>query len=154
MLEAAGRSPMRAAHLQFMVTAAEKRTLVAHVFVRGDRQIEIGDSVFGVKESLIRDFQEQAAGTPTPDGRGLGAPLLPPGAWREASQAHAYICAVLGACQEGSVTAAQELGVRDSGDSPASDFGIQAYRLWPSLHSYRSQRVSSSQGTGQGCTEP
>jgi hydroxyquinol 1,2-dioxygenase len=72
MLEAAGRSRMRAAHLQFMVTAAEKRTLVTHIFVRGDRQIEIGDSVFGLKESLIKDFQEQAAGTPTPDGRDLG----------------------------------------------------------------------------------
>jgi hydroxyquinol 1,2-dioxygenase len=29
--------------------------------------------VFGVRESLIRDFAGQAPGTPTPDGRDLGA---------------------------------------------------------------------------------
>ena len=72
MLEATGRSPMRASHLHFMVSAPEKRTLITHIFVRGDRQIEIGDSVFGVKESLIKDFHEQSPGTPTPDGRDLG----------------------------------------------------------------------------------
>ena len=36
MLAAVGRSPMRAAHLHFMVTAENKRTLVTHIFVRGD----------------------------------------------------------------------------------------------------------------------
>ncbi|NUU33308.1 dioxygenase [Arthrobacter sp. C9C5] len=72
MLAATGRSPMRAAHLHFMVTAKDMRTLVTHIFVRGDRQLEIGDSVFGVKESLIKDFAEQAHGAPTPDGRDLG----------------------------------------------------------------------------------
>ena len=30
------------------------------------------DSVFGVKDSLVKDFVEQPAGTPTPDGRDLG----------------------------------------------------------------------------------
>jgi hydroxyquinol 1,2-dioxygenase len=73
MLAATGRSPMRASHLHFMVTAKGLRTLVTHIFVRGDKQIEIGDSVFGVKESLIKDFGEQAPGTETPDGRDLGA---------------------------------------------------------------------------------
>jgi hydroxyquinol 1,2-dioxygenase len=48
------------------------RTLVTHIFVHGDRQLEIGDSVFGVKESLIKAFVEQAPSTPTPDGRNLG----------------------------------------------------------------------------------
>jgi hydroxyquinol 1,2-dioxygenase len=41
--------------------------------MRGDRQIEIGDSVFGVKESLIKQFVPQAARTPAPDGRDLGS---------------------------------------------------------------------------------
>lgn len=69
MLEAVGRSPVRAAHLHFMVTAPQYRTLVTHIFVEGDPQLEIGDSVFGVKDSLIKTFEQQPAGTPTPDGR-------------------------------------------------------------------------------------
>ncbi|WP_182262830.1 dioxygenase [Rhodococcus sp. UFZ-B548] len=72
MLEAVGRSPVRAAHLHFMVTAPELRTLVTHIFVEGDPQLVIGDSVFGVKSSLIKQFAQQSAGTPTPDGRALG----------------------------------------------------------------------------------
>lgn len=71
MLDAVGRSPVRASHLHFMVTAENHRTLVTHIFVEGDPQLEIGDSVFGVKESLIKKFEEQPAGTPTPDGRDL-----------------------------------------------------------------------------------
>lgn len=71
MLAAVGRSPMRAAHLHFMVTAPGYRRLVTHIFVSGDTQRE-ADSVFGVKESLVKDFVRQPAGTPTPDGRDLG----------------------------------------------------------------------------------
>jgi hydroxyquinol 1,2-dioxygenase len=71
MLEATGRSPVRASHLHFMVTAEGLRTLVTHIFVEGDPQIDIGDSVFGVKESLIKRFELQAPGTPAPDGRDL-----------------------------------------------------------------------------------
>ncbi|EMY32293.1 intradiol ring-cleavage dioxygenase [Arthrobacter crystallopoietes BAB-32] len=71
MLEATGRSPVRASHLHFMVTAQNLRTLVTHIFVDGDPQIEIGDSVFGVKDSLIKTFEQQPAGTPTPNGRQL-----------------------------------------------------------------------------------
>lgn len=71
MLEAVGRSPVRAAHLHFMVTAQDLRTLVTHIFVEGDEQLAIGDSVFGVKDSLIKTFAQQPAGTPTPDGRDL-----------------------------------------------------------------------------------
>ncbi|WP_262106372.1 dioxygenase [Arthrobacter sp. Marseille-P9274] len=72
MLEAAGRSPVRASHLHFMVTAENLRTLVTHIFVDGDPQIGIGDSVFGVKDSLIKKFEHQEPGTPTPNGRDLG----------------------------------------------------------------------------------
>jgi hydroxyquinol 1,2-dioxygenase len=71
MLASVGRSPVRASHLHFMVTAPDLRTLVTHIFVDGDPQIEIGDSVFGVKDSLIKKFEPQPAGTPTPDGRDL-----------------------------------------------------------------------------------
>lgn len=72
LLEAAGRSPMRPAHLHFMVTAEGLRTLITHVFVAGDPQLEVGDTVFGVKDSLIKAFTRQRPGTPTPDGRDLG----------------------------------------------------------------------------------
>lgn len=70
LLDATGRSPMRAAHLHFMVTADDLRTLVTHIFVRGDDHLD-SDSVFGVKESLVTDFEPQPAGTQTPDGRDL-----------------------------------------------------------------------------------
>lgn len=69
MLASVGRSPVRVSHLHFMVTAPDLRTLVTHIFVDGDPQIEIGDSVFGVKDSLIKKFESQPAGVLTPDGR-------------------------------------------------------------------------------------
>ncbi|GAA3949943.1 dioxygenase [Gordonia caeni] len=71
MLAATGRSPMRASHLHFMVSAPELRTLVTHIFVSGD-ELLASDTVFGVKKSLVKDFVEQSPGTPTPDGRDLG----------------------------------------------------------------------------------
>jgi hydroxyquinol 1,2-dioxygenase len=71
MLEATGRSPMRASHLHFMVSADGCRTLVTHIFVRGDELLD-SDSVFGVKESLVKDFEQHDAGSPTPDGREVG----------------------------------------------------------------------------------
>ncbi len=71
LLEAAGRSPMRAAHLHFMVRAEGHRTLVTHIFVEGDEYLT-RDSVFGVKPSLVKEFTREAAGTPAPDGRDVG----------------------------------------------------------------------------------
>ena len=68
MLAAVGRSPLRASHLHFMVTHEGCRTLVTHIFPEGD-PIGWKDTVFGVKESLIKRFERQAADTPTPDGR-------------------------------------------------------------------------------------
>lgn len=71
LLAAAGRSPMRASHLHFKVTASGKRTLVTHIFVRGDALLD-RDAVFGVKDSLVTDFVQHPAGNPAPDGRDLG----------------------------------------------------------------------------------
>jgi hydroxyquinol 1,2-dioxygenase len=62
---------MRAAHLHFMVSAKDLRTLVTQIFVAGD-DLLTRDSVFGVKESLVKEFHAQAPGTPGPDGRDLG----------------------------------------------------------------------------------
>lgn len=68
LLAAGARSPMRASHLHFMVSHPGCRTLVTHIFVRGDELLD-SDTVFGVKESLVKEFERQPAGTSTPDGR-------------------------------------------------------------------------------------
>ncbi|GIF17567.1 hydroxyquinol 1,2-dioxygenase [Actinoplanes tereljensis] len=70
LLAATNRSPMRASHLHFLVEAPGLRTLVTHIFVRGD-ELLAADSVFGVRNSLVKDFQAQPPATPTPDGRAL-----------------------------------------------------------------------------------
>jgi hydroxyquinol 1,2-dioxygenase len=72
LLEATGRSPMRAPHLHFLVSSPSCRTLITHIFVKGEELRTGGDAVFGVKESLVREFARQPPGTPTPDGRELG----------------------------------------------------------------------------------
>ena len=72
-LRATGRSPMRASHLHLMVQADGYRTLVTHVFPRGDAYLD-SDSVFGVRESLIVDVHQQIPTTPTPDGREVSGP--------------------------------------------------------------------------------
>jgi hydroxyquinol 1,2-dioxygenase len=68
LLAAASRSPLRASHLHFMVTAPGCRRLVTHIFVEGDELLR-SDSVFGVQESLILPFEHYGAGDARPDGR-------------------------------------------------------------------------------------
>lgn len=72
LLQATDRSPMRPAHLHFMVSAPGHRTLITHIFVGGSEHLD-DDAVFGVKESLIVPFVEQPAG-PAPEGRQLDVP--------------------------------------------------------------------------------
>jgi hydroxyquinol 1,2-dioxygenase len=67
LLAATGRSPMRAPHLHFLVSAPGFRTLVTHIFVAGG-SLE-GDSVFGVRDSLVKSFVRSDG--PTPDGRAV-----------------------------------------------------------------------------------
>jgi hydroxyquinol 1,2-dioxygenase len=73
LLRATARSPMRAAHLHLMVVADGYRTLVTHVFPRGDAYLD-SDSVFGVRDSLVVDVHQQIPTTPTPDGREVTGP--------------------------------------------------------------------------------
>lgn len=75
LLKATGRSPYRASHLHFMVTAPGYRTLVTHIFVRGDELLD-RDSVFGVKQSLVYDWTHHDASEATPDGR-----VIEEGSW-------------------------------------------------------------------------
>lgn len=55
LLKALGRHPMRPAHIHFMISAPGHERLVTHIFVAGDPYLT-GDAVFGVKESLVVDF--------------------------------------------------------------------------------------------------
>ena len=66
MLAAAGRHPYRAPHLHFMISALGHQRLVTQLFVAGGAYLD-SDTVFGVKDELIVDF-ETGVGAP-PDGR-------------------------------------------------------------------------------------
>jgi hydroxyquinol 1,2-dioxygenase len=72
LLRASQRSPMRPAHLHYMVTADGFDTLVTHCFVDGDPHLA-DDAVFGVKRSLIVAVSEQPPGS-GPGGRTLEGP--------------------------------------------------------------------------------
>jgi hydroxyquinol 1,2-dioxygenase len=72
LLAATSRSAMRAPHLHFLVSAPGCRMLITHIFVEGEALRTGGDAVFGVKQSLVREFTQRSSGTPTPDGRELG----------------------------------------------------------------------------------
>jgi hydroxyquinol 1,2-dioxygenase len=67
MLEAQERHPWRPAHVHFMISAPGFEQLVTHVFVASDKYLD-SDVVFGVKDSLIRDFVRCPPGR-APDGR-------------------------------------------------------------------------------------
>lgn len=62
MLKATARHPWRPAHLHFMIKAPGYETLITHVFRNGDQYLD-SDAVFGVRQSLIADWVEQADGT-------------------------------------------------------------------------------------------
>jgi hydroxyquinol 1,2-dioxygenase len=66
LLAAAGRGPMRPAHIHFRVEASGYQTLTTHVFADGDEFLDL-DAVFGVKGSLIAPFVDNDPG-PAPDG--------------------------------------------------------------------------------------
>ncbi len=52
LLQHMGRHPFRPAHVHFMISAPDYRTLVTHLFIAGDEYLT-SDAVFGVKQSLI-----------------------------------------------------------------------------------------------------
>jgi hydroxyquinol 1,2-dioxygenase len=68
MLTATGRHPWRPAHIHVAVHARGFRSLVTHIFDSTSAYLD-RDTVFAVKPSLIRDFEERAADDPeTPPG--------------------------------------------------------------------------------------
>ena len=56
MLDGIGRGNMRPAHLHYIVSAPGYETVTTHIFVDGDPYLT-KDAVFGVKQSLIVEFQ-------------------------------------------------------------------------------------------------
>jgi hydroxyquinol 1,2-dioxygenase len=66
LLQRMGRHPYRPAHVHAIVSAPGFETVTTHIFVKGDPYLG-SDAVFGVKASLVADFEQHAAGA-TPDG--------------------------------------------------------------------------------------
>jgi len=88
LLAAAGRGPMRPAHIHFLITAPGYRRLITHLFAAGDPYLG-SDAVFGVKESLVVGFTEHGPSEPAPRGG--------PSAGRWASVRHDFVLAPEGA---------------------------------------------------------
>jgi hydroxyquinol 1,2-dioxygenase len=72
MLRATARHPYRPAHLHFLIAAHGHETLVTHLFAAGNPYLD-SDAVFAVKESLIREFTNEAPGS-APDGSRMDRP--------------------------------------------------------------------------------
>jgi catechol 1,2-dioxygenase len=62
LLRLTGRTAGRPAHIHVIVTADGHRPVTTHLFDRASEYLD-NDSVFGVKESLIKDFVEQPDGS-------------------------------------------------------------------------------------------
>ncbi|WP_144161706.1 intradiol ring-cleavage dioxygenase [Paraburkholderia sp. BCC1885] len=73
MLTALGRHPWRPAHLHFMIDAPGYERLITHVFRSGDKYLD-SDAVFGVRSSLIADWERHESGT-SPDGIAHDSPF-------------------------------------------------------------------------------
>jgi hydroxyquinol 1,2-dioxygenase len=66
MLDGMGRNPNRPGHIHMMVYAPGHVKLTTHLFVANSPYID-SDAVFGVRPSLIVDFEQHPAGQ-APDG--------------------------------------------------------------------------------------
>lgn len=72
MLEGMGRHPNRPGHIHMMVSAPGYVPVTTHLFVANSPYID-SDAVFGVRPSLIVEYESHPAGT-APDGRTMEAP--------------------------------------------------------------------------------
>jgi len=72
MLKHMGRHPMRPGHIHLKVSADGHVPLTTHLFARGGRYLD-SDAVFGVRDSLIVDYERHEPGV-APDGRRLTQP--------------------------------------------------------------------------------
>lgn len=60
LLDKLGRHPYRPAHIHFIVSAPGYKPVVTQLFTEGDEYLE-SDAVFGVKNSLVVDFQHDGS---------------------------------------------------------------------------------------------
>lgn len=72
MLDGMGRHPNRPGHIHMKVSAEGHVPLTTHLFVANSPYID-SDAVFGVRPSLIVDFEQHDAGK-APDGRVMNKP--------------------------------------------------------------------------------
>jgi hydroxyquinol 1,2-dioxygenase len=63
MLAASGRHPWRPAHIHMIVRASGYRTVATHIFDATSEYLD-SDTVFAVKPSLVRSFDERSADDP------------------------------------------------------------------------------------------
>ena len=74
MLSAAGRHPWRPAHLHFMITAPGYEPLITHIFRNSGPYLD-SDTVFGVRSSLIADWERHEAGSAPAGGTSSSTPF-------------------------------------------------------------------------------
>jgi hydroxyquinol 1,2-dioxygenase len=72
MLTSQGRHPFRPEHIHFLIAAPGYRKLVTHLFASGGEYLD-SDVVFGVKDSLVKDYEAHRDGQ-APDGRAMSGP--------------------------------------------------------------------------------
>ena len=72
MLRKMGRHPNRPGHIHMMVSAPGHTRVVTHLFVKNSPYLD-SDAVFGVRDSLIVDFEQKEPGTAM-DGRKMNKP--------------------------------------------------------------------------------
>jgi protocatechuate 3,4-dioxygenase beta subunit len=60
LLRTSGRDAMRPAHIHFWIKSDGYKDLITHLFVAGDKYLN-SDAVFGVKESLILNFEKNTS---------------------------------------------------------------------------------------------
>lgn len=75
MLRATNRHPWRPAHVHFVVSAEGFEPVTTHIFDSIDPYLQ-SDAVFGVKDSLIVDFQEHRARDKAAEEFGMAPPFV------------------------------------------------------------------------------
>jgi hydroxyquinol 1,2-dioxygenase len=73
MLRKMGRHPYRPGHIHMIVSAPGHLPVTTHLFVAGSRYLD-SDAVFGMKESLVAQFEQHAAGV-GPSGERVETPF-------------------------------------------------------------------------------
>jgi hydroxyquinol 1,2-dioxygenase len=73
MLRKMGRHPNRPGHIHMIVSAPQHHPVTTHLFVANSDYLE-SDAVFGVKESLVAQFDRHAPGK-APDGTMMAEPF-------------------------------------------------------------------------------